>query len=318
MRRPRIGIALGGGAARGWSHIGVLRWLQEHDFNPDIVCGTSIGALVGAAAAEDELDRLEDWVRGLTWQDVVSYLDVSFGGGFIHGRKLFHYLETRFPDRDISVLRRPYGAVATELASGQEVWFREGSLHKAVRASAALPGLFTPARHEDRWLVDGGLVNPVPVSLCRALGAERVIAVDLNADLLSRRTMSAGVETPEPPGTTPGGGADGPGRRQPVIDKLPWLMSLGEGLKTRATEWTNELLGSSEALPSLVDVIAQSVYIMQVRITRARMAGDPPDVVIAPRLSQIHLLEFHRAGEAIDAGYRCAQAAAETFEQELR
>jgi len=137
MRRPRIGIALGGGAARGWSHIGVLRWLQEHDLYPDIVCGTSIGALVGAAAAEDELDRLEDWVRGLTWQDVVSYLDVSFGGGFIHGRKLFQYLESRFHDRDIATLKRPYGAVATELATGQEVWFREGSLHQAVRASVA-------------------------------------------------------------------------------------------------------------------------------------------------------------------------------------
>ncbi|MDV3239536.1 MAG: patatin-like phospholipase RssA [Gammaproteobacteria bacterium] len=311
MRRPRIGIALGGGAARGWSHIGVLRWLQEHDLYPDIVCGTSIGALVGAAAAEDELDRLEDWVRGLTWQDVVSYLDVSFGGGFIHGRKLFQYLESRFHDRDIATLKRPYGAVATELATGQEIWFREGSLHQAVRASVALPGLFTPTRHEDRWLVDGGLVNPVPVSLCRALGAERVIAVDLNADLLSRRGVATAARTPEDE-------EDEAGRLQPLVEKLPWLVSLGEGIKARATQWTNELLGSSEALPSLVDVIAQSVYIMQVRITRARMAGDPPDVLIAPKLSQIRLLEFHRAGEAIEEGYRCAQAAAETFEQELR
>lgn len=310
MRRPRIGVALGGGAARGWSHIGVLRWLEEHDLRPDIVCGTSIGALVGAAAAEDELGRLEDWVRGLTWQDVVSYLDVSFGGGFIHGRKLFQYLESRFHDRDIATLKCPYGAVATELATGQEVWFREGSLHKAVRASVALPGLFTPTRHEDRWLVDGGLVNPVPVSLCRALGAERVIAVDLNADLLSRRGMGVVDEEPERPAE-----ADRP---LPIVEKLPWLVSLGEGIKARATQWTNELLGSSEALPSLVDVIAQSVYIMQVRITRARMAGDPPDVLIAPRLSQIRLLDFHRAGEAIEEGYRCAQAAAEAFEQELR
>lgn len=310
MRRPRIGIALGGGAARGWSHIGVLRWLQEHGLYPDVVCGTSIGALVGAAAAEDELDRLEEWVRGLTWQDVVSYLDVSFGGGFIHGRKLFQYLESRFPDRDIATLRRPYGAVATALANGQEVWFREGSLHRAVRASVALPGLFTPTRQEDRWLVDGGLVNPVPVSLCRALGAERVIAVDLNADLLSRRGVGIIAEAPAE--------TDAGGPTLPLVEKLPWLASVGEGIKARATQWTNDLLGSSEALPSLVDVIAQSVYIMQVRITRARMAGDPPDVLIAPKLSGIRLLEFHRAGEAIEEGYRCAQAAAETFEEELK
>ena len=305
--RPRIGIALGGGAARGWAHIGILRWLREHDLAPDIVCGTSIGALVGAAAAADSLDDLDAWVRKLTWQDVVSYLDLSFSGGFIHGKRLFQYLESQFPDRDIEQLPRPFGAVATELATGQEIWFREGSMYRALRASVALPGLFTPVKYQDRWLVDGGLVNPVPVSLCRALGAERVIAVDLNADLLSRRTTDLNPGEPSR--------FD---RAFTRMQEIPWLATLGDGLVNRTQQWMSEFRQNSDALPSLVDVIAQSVYIMQVRITRARMAGDPPDILLAPKLSHIRLLEFHRAAEAIDAGYRCAEAAAANIAEQLR
>lgn len=307
MRRPRIGIALGGGAARGWAHIGILRWLREHDLFPDVICGTSIGALVGAATAADALDELDVWSRALTWQDVVSYLDVSFNGGFIHGKRLFQFFETRFPDRDITELPRPFGAVATELSSGQEVWFREGSMYRALRASVALPGLFTPVKHNDQWLVDGGLVNPVPVSLCRAMGAERVIAVDLNADLLSRRAADLhGVESSR---------LDKAFSR---MQEIPWLANLGDGLMTRTQQWVNDVTRNSDSLPSLVDVLAQSVYIMQIRITRARMAGDPPDVMLAPKLGHIRLLEFHRAAEAIDEGYRCAAAAATSFEEQLR
>lgn len=308
MRRPRIGIALGGGAARGWAHIGILRWLREQDLYPDIICGTSIGALVGAAAATDDgLDRLDTWVRTLTWQDVVSYLDVSFSGGFIHGKRLFQFFESRFPDRDITQLSRPYGAVATELSSGQEVWFREGSMYRAIRASVALPGLFTPVKHDEQWLVDGGLVNPVPVSLCRALGAERVIAVDVNADLLSRRAADLqGVESSR---------LD---KALSRMQEIPWLGSLGEELVTRTQQWVNDASRNSDALPSLVDVIAQSVYIMQVRITRARMAGDPPDVLLMPKLSHIRLMEFHRGTEAIDEGYRCAEAMASGIAEQLR
>jgi NTE family protein len=307
MSRPRIGVALGGGAARGWAHIGILRWLREQDLYPDVISGTSIGALVGAAVAAGELDELEKWACALTWQDVVSYLDVSFSGGLIHGRKLFQFLETRLPDRQIERLSRRYGAVATDLASGQEVWLREGSVYQAVRASVALPGLMTPYRHNDRWLVDGGLVNPVPVSLCRALGAERVIAVDLIADLLNRR--AADLQPPEDNRVD---------RAFNRLQEIPWLASLGDGFMNRTQQWMKDLLDTSDALPSMVDVIAQSVYIMQVRITRARMAGDPPDVLLAPRLGHIRLMEFHRAAEAIAEGYRCAEAQAAQIEEQLR
>lgn len=317
MSRPRIGIALGGGAARGWAHLGILRWLQEHDLYPDVVCGTSIGALVGAAAAADELERLENWVRMLKWQDVMSYLDLTFSGGFIRGDKLFKYFESILPDRNIEDLARPFAAVATELLNGQEVWLRKASVYQAVRASTALPGLFAPVRYQDRWLVDGGLVNPVPVSVCRALGAERIIAVDLNADILLRRAYD--LSPPQAKAAACENNGFGRfDRAWQLVQDIPWLAAMGEGIKARTGLWTNDGGRTAAALPSLVDVIAQSVYIMQTRITRARMAGDPPDVTLTPRLGHLRLMDFHRAEEAIREGYNCAAGAADRFEQYLR
>jgi predicted acylesterase/phospholipase RssA len=161
--KPLIGLALGSGSARGWSHIGVLRTLNEAGIEPDIVCGSSIGALVGAAYVDGDLDRLEEWTRSLTMQTVVSFLDFSLGSGLIKGEKLIEFFRSHFVDRDITELPLPFGAVATDLQSGREIWLREGPVSDAVRASIALPGLFTPYHYQEKWLVDGGLVNPVPV-----------------------------------------------------------------------------------------------------------------------------------------------------------
>ena len=185
QRKLRIGLALGSGAARGWAHIGVIRELQRNNIVPDIVCGTSIGALVGVAMASGELSALEDWVRSLKWQKVISYFDFTMNGGLIKGEKLFEFFRENVRDRAIEDLDMPFGAIATDLANGREIWLREGSMFEAVRASISLPGLFTPVERDDVLLVDGGLVNPIPVSMCRALGADVVIAVDLNSDLLS-------------------------------------------------------------------------------------------------------------------------------------
>jgi NTE family protein len=181
-----IGLALGGGSARGWAHIGVICALNQAGIHPDIVCGTSIGALVGAAYVDGDLNRLEAWVRSLTLQTVVRFLDFSLSGGLIRGERLIEFFRSNFVDRQITELPLPFAAVATDLHSGREVWLRKGSVSDTVRASIALPGLFTPARLGGKWLVDGGLVNPVPVSLCRAMGANWVIAVDLNSDLIGR------------------------------------------------------------------------------------------------------------------------------------
>lgn len=288
-RRPQIGLALGGGSARGWAHIGVIRALADAKIEPDIVCGTSIGALVGAAYAGGELDRLEDWVRGLRLQTVVSFLDFSLNGGLIKGDKLIAFFRQHFVDREIAELARPFGAVATDLHRGREVWLREGRVTDAVRASIALPGLFTPVQRDGRWLVDGGLVNPVPVSLCRAMGADVVIAVDLNADLLGRHLKPEPAQAPHKQDET-GSLADS------VMAKIQAHMTqLGinyhDGPKS----------------PAMIDVLTSSINIMQVLITRSRLAGDPADVMVTPLLAELGLMEFHRARIAIEAGQRAVE-----------
>lgn len=286
---PRIGLALGSGSARGWSHIGVLRALGRAGIEPDIVCGTSIGALVGAVYAAGRLDWLHEWVTSLTWQGVVGMLDLRMGGGLIEGGKLTGFFRTHFEDRGIEQLPRAFGCVATELATGREIWLREGPVIDAVRASIALPGLFTPAQLDGRLLVDGGLVNPVPVSLCRAMGADVVIAVDLNWDLVGRRSRTAadGAQTSPP---APGG----------VIESI--LAKFRPSPRAGIDDGLDDT-------PSLLDVLSTSLNIMQVRITQSRLAGEPADAMIRPRLSDIAAMDYHRAALAIAEGERAVRFA---------
>lgn len=269
--KPKVGLALGSGSARGWAHIGVIRALQEAGIVPDILCGCSIGALVGAAYADGDLDLLEQWTIKLTWQDVVGLLDVGFSGGLFKGDKLIAFFEKHFVDKDFSALPLPFACVATELANGREVWLREGSVAAAVRASIALPGLLAPVNRDGRLLVDGGLVNPVPVSLCRALGADVVIAVDLGSDIVGSSLKRNSTATQDNPGWT-----------------SRMLSNLG--------------LKRDNDLPSLAAVLSTSINIMQVRIARSRLAGEPADALIAPRLAHLGLMDYHRAPEAIAEG----------------
>jgi NTE family protein len=264
--RHRIGIALGAGSARGWAHIGVLDALLEAGIVPESVAGTSIGALVGAVYADDELAALEDWVRGLTWRKLVGYFDVSFRGGLVKGDRLFDFLRGDLLEKRIEGLRRPFAAVATDLVNGREVWLREGPVADAVRASIAIPGLFTPWLEDDRQLVDGALVNPVPVSLVRAMEADFVIAVDLGSNTVGRHMRKPAA-----------------GKRHP-------------------------------RRPSMVDVVTGSLDIMSVRIARSRLAGEPAEVVIQPRLGGLGLLDYHRGAEAIAEG----RAAAELMIPQIR
>ncbi len=291
-RRPSIALALGGGAARGWAHIGVINALQERGIEVDMVCGTSIGALVGAAHAAGQLAQLEKWVRALKWQDVVGFLDLTLSkGGVIQGRRVFEELRRHYRVERIEDLRLPFGAVATNLNNGLEVWLREGSVVEAVRASASLPGLFTPVYHEGHWLVDGGLVNPVPVSLCRAMGAELVIAVDL----FLQRTI------PVDDGSVLEQGVEG-------SEEESWFASARE-ITARMWEMgvKQKLLGGAGGEPSIFEVVSGSIHIMQMRISRSRMAGEPPNLLIAPVVENIGLMDFHRAAEAIEEGVRAVK-----------
>ena len=279
MGRPRLAIALGSGSARGWAHIGVLRALRQAGITPDIVCGTSMGAFVGAAYASGSLDSLEGWARGLTRRDVLGFFDVSLGaGGLIKGEKLLGYTSRLFLDETFADLDKPFACVATDLASGREVWLKEGRILDAVRASVALPGLLVPQLLDGCYLVDGGLVNPVPVSLCRALGADIVIAVDLGMDTIGLRSRLGDPSAPLP----------------------AWRQTMGRWLGREGE-------GEKVVRPSLADVVSNSIAIMQGRIARSRLAGEPADVLIAPRLGQLGLLDFHRADEAIAAGRKATE-----------
>jgi len=285
-RKPRIGLALGGGSARGWSHIGVIRVLEQAGIKPDIVCGTSIGALVGAVYAAGELKRFEQWVLGLKISDVISYMDVSLSSGLLKGERLMEFFRRDYVDRAIEDLSIPFAAVATSLKTGAEVWLRDGSTLEAVRASIALPGLFEPSLKDGAILVDGGLVNPVPVSLARAMGADFVIAVDLTAGVLGQKLNFDD-------------------HKDKSDDKnVEWITKLQDGLDALVPAFAQ----NETSLPSMLDVITSSINIMQIRITRSRMAGDPPEIIVAPHLAHINLLDFHRAKEAIEEGEQAMKA----------
>jgi len=294
-RRTRIGLVLGGGAARGWAHIGALRALQEAGIKPDIICGTSIGALVGAVYANGDLDWLEQWVLRLTWQSTIRLLDLRVSGGLLGGKKVIQLFAARFNGREISDLQLPYAAVATELDTGRETWLQEGSVVEAVRASIAIPGLFTPVWHDGYWLVDGGLSNPVPVSIARAMRADFVIAIDLNSDLLSGRDFGGPIHTlPLPEENVP----PPAGLRR---NGKPWPRWLAPDPE-RTSDDVRVPPAPSARVPSILSSIAQSIDIMQVRITRSRLAGDPADILIQPRLGGMSVFDFHRAAPAIAEG----------------
>jgi NTE family protein len=309
---PSIALVLGSGAARGWAHIGVIHELNKMGIRPDIVVGSSVGSVVAAAYASGNLDRFEEWILGLSRVDIIRLLDAKMtGGGFLQGNSLMDAIRKRIGDPDIEDLEIVFACVATELVSGREIWLSEGSLLDACRASIALPGIFAPARHsEGRLLLDGGLVNPVPVSLARAMGADIVIAVNINGDRIGRRFY---VQTDVPDQSEEAGEPQLTEIEEAIAPQLTeiedndsvfakWAAKMKTGLDVRLDSYIASLRKKVNSDPGLFDVIAGSIAIMQDCITRSRMAGEPPDVHITPRLSQIGLMEFDRAAESIEEG----------------
>jgi NTE family protein len=302
-RKPRIGLALGSGSARGWAHIGAIRALEERGVKPDLICGSSIGALVGAFYASGDLDKLEAWVTSLAWTTVLRLMDLTWRGGLIRGQRLFNLFRLTFEDRDISQLPIPYGAIATELASGREIWLREGNVLDAVRASCAMPGLFTPVMRNDSLLVDGGLVNPVPVSMCRALGADIVIAIDLSWGKLGPyRDRNPGKK-----GSVQEGGAV-------VTREMPgWIGRVRTGWLERMKKKVKDEV----TMPSIFEVFTTALDIVEMKVARSRLAGDPADVMITPLLPDFGTMEFHRATEAIAEGRAAVERMGPLIDQVL-
>lgn len=281
-----VGLALGSGSSRGWAHIGVIRALTELGVTPDIISGTSVGAMVGASYVSGNIEKLEQWACSLTKYEEAKFFDINASlNGFVDIKRFHRFLNENVASDDalIEDYAKNFSAVATDLDSGREVWLSKGSLVQAVWSSISLPGLFPAIQHNNRWLVDGGLVNPVPVSVCRALGADIVIAVNLNGDIVGKH------------------------RRAPKDD-----IEKDSGVAGKLTDLVREygapLFSNSKnhnPAPGLLDAIAGSVNITQDRITRSRLAGDPPDILLSPKLSHIGLLEVYRACEAIDEGEKC-------------
>jgi len=294
--RPLIGIALGSGVGRGWAHIGVLRRLEAAGLKPDVVSGTSIGALIGATYLAGRLDDLEAWARDLNKRRMMRLFDFHMGaGGVIAGRRITQILHPDLHRLTIEALDRPFIAVATDLSTGQEVWVRRGALVEAIRASYAIPGLFPPVRHDGQWLIDGALVNPIPVSVCRALGAHITVAVNLNAD---------------PFGETP--------LEDDALDDIDYDGTDGSGSKLERVGFVRYFFQRRRDEPSVFTVIARSLMLGQDRIARSRLAGDPPDITISPKLGDVGLFEFYRAAECIVAGADAAERAIPAIRAAIR
>ncbi|MBS0242584.1 MAG: patatin-like phospholipase family protein [Proteobacteria bacterium] len=298
MARGKIGIALGAGAARGWAHIGVLRALAQAGIKPDIIAGTSIGAVVGGCLAAGRLDELEGFARDLTRRKVFGFLDLNLSGSaLISGQRLVQRLDRHIGGVAIEELPRRFVAVATEIGSGNETWLLKGSLVDAMQASYAIPGIFKPVKVGRRWLFDGALVNPVPVSACRALGARYVIAVNLNTDMYGRDTVVVDTDL----------GPEESDHEQPQPPSERGASSL---LK-------RQLLGDGTSAPGISKVMVDALNIVQDRIARSRLAGDPPDAVINPRLAGLGMLDFHRADELIQRGMMAGLREADEIRREI-
>lgn len=289
---PKIGLALGSGLARGFAHIGVIRALKRHGIEPTIISGTSMGALVGGAHLSNRLDALEDWAYSLTKFKVLSYLDFRVrSGGLIGGGKLLRLMQETFGDRQVEDLPHPLVAIASDLVTGHEIWLRKGKLIDVMRASFSLPGIFPPVYMNNRWMVDGALVNPVPVSACQALGARMTIAVNVSGDIIGK--------------------AKRPGENVPTVAGFDLLNFDGPQHTEEAKKHSliRRVFRREQTSPSLFGVMVSSLNIIQDRLARSRLAGDPPDVLIVPRIGHVGLMEFDRAEELIDEGEAAVERA---------
>ena len=302
MERDKIGIALGGGAARGWAHIGVLNALAKSDMKPSVIAGTSIGAVVGGCYAAGKLDLLEDFVTQLTPRSVLRFLDLDLtGGGLMSGTRLRRTLDKELEGMLIEDLRDTFVAVATEIGTGREIWLSKGPLVNAIRASYALPGIFRPIQINGRWLMDGAFVNPVPVAVCRAMGAHIVIAVNLHHLGISRTALTPLEAT--------------------AMDAKPVVEVPPEPAKKRRIpflrNWRHQVLnqGNGNSAPGISRVLLEAFNVTQDRIARARLAGDPPDVIITPRLGAMGLFDFHKSKAAIAEGYEATMRQLDEIEQ---
>ncbi|MCC2098643.1 MAG: patatin-like phospholipase family protein [Hyphomicrobiales bacterium] len=311
--KPKLGFAIGGGAARGWAHIGVLRTLDAAGIRPDIISGTSVGAVVGGCYAAGQLKALENFARGLTKRRVFSLMDLTFSGaGLVAGGRLKSRLDKELGGQQIEDLGIAFTAVATEMGTGHEIWLDRGGLSEAIRASFALPGIFEPMKINGRWLFDGALVNPVPVTVCRAKGASFVIALNLNSEL---RRPAGSLE-----------GFSEEAIAEEALDAFEQqagrsnvsLSGFLPSLRGRNWLFRRQFATPADGPPGIATAMVDAFNITQDRITRSRLAGDPPDISINIKLGDIGFFDFHRAAEMIELGRDAARRALPEIQELLK
>ncbi len=324
--RPKIGLALGSGAARGLAHIGVIRELKKFGLTPDIICGSSIGAFMGAAHILGRLDDVQEWLAGMSTYELIKQMDIKLlaNSGLADGENMLRFVIDNFGNPDIEDLGLPYAAIATDMKTGREIWLQQGPVWNAARASMALPGMLTPVNSNGRWLLDGGLVNPVPVSVCKALGADIIIAVNLNGDLVSRDqvlirddSVSEEVYSAEQQASSAQTATIPPEKTTASEDQISFFEKLSASIRERTTPLVEQWMSPSEDAPGLFNVVSSSINIMQDRITRSRLAGEPADLILTPRLSHIGMLEVTRAEEIVAEGEACVQRMNAVIEHRL-
>lgn len=303
-KKNKIGLALGTGSARGWAHIGVINALNEANIKVDYVAGVSIGAVVGAVYAAGNIKALQDVALQLNWKQILSFVDIVFPkSGLIDGNKIADFIRMYIKAKNIEDLPLPFCAVSTDLATGKEIIIKKGDVVEAVRASISTPGIFTPVIKDNMTLVDGGIVNSVPVSVARKMGADIVIAVDLTHDIISNRGIGK-IQTVSPESMQMDKASDiRPVKKQKFLASLNTkIRSIDMSALTQIKQWTK-----INTLPNIFEVLLGSLYIMEAQITSIQLKSDPPDLLIQPKLGHLRYLEFHRAQEAILEGYKATK-----------
>ena len=301
MSTPKIGLVLGSGASRGWAHIGVIEALEKHGIDIGIITGASAGSFIGAAYAGGGLEQVKKFALDMDWKAVLSFLDLAFPrSGFIEGRKVAELIKLFTEVERFEALNIPLIMVATNMRTGQEVRLSKGSVTNALRASMAVPGLLTPKLINNEWLVDGGVVNPLPIDVCRNAGADIVIAVDINSDRITRKNKhpenadwvknSTKIEK----------------KRLEVIKS--WTERFGPTGKTVSSK-IDQWFSREEHSPHIFDVLGSSINIMQKKIEEMNLQTHAPDVLLAPRLGDMNFFDFDHAERAINEGFKCCEKA---------
>ncbi len=282
MNRKTVSLVLGSGGARGLAHIGVIRWLEENDFTISSIAGCSIGALVGGIHAAGKLDEFEQWVRAITRVDIVALMDISWEkSGLVKGDKIINVLIDLVGDRLIEDLTIAYTAVATDVKGHREIWIKTGHLFDAIRSSISIPLLFTPFRYKGLDLIDGGVLNPVPIAPAFGYDTDMTIAVDLNGPADNSKRLKDISSEPAPHSST---------------------------LHEKINRYINNLRLSAPVISGrdwgMFDIAMQAIEAMQSTITRQKLAAYPPNVLIEIARNSCSTLEFDKASEMIELGYR--------------